>query len=46
MEERLQKIISRAGIASRRAAEKLILDGHVSLDGQVVTSLGIKSDSS
>ena len=44
MEERLQKIISRAGIASRRAAEKLILEGRVSLDGEIVTELGRKCD--
>lgn len=44
MEERLQKIISRAGIASRRAAEKLILDGRVFVDGQVVRELGRKCD--
>jgi len=44
MEERLQKIIARAGIASRRAAEKLILEGRVSLDGQVVAELGRTCD--
>lgn len=44
MEERLQKIISRAGIASRRAAEGLILAGRVTLDGQTVTELGVKVD--
>ena len=35
-EERLQKIISQAGIASRRAAEKMILEGRVRVDGKVV----------
>jgi 23S rRNA pseudouridine2605 synthase len=44
MLERLQKIISRAGIASRRHAEQLILSGAVSVNGQVVTELGTKAD--
>lgn len=42
--ERLQKIISRAGAASRREAEKLILAGRVCLNGQVVTELGLQAD--
>jgi len=42
--ERLQKLIAQAGIASRRAAEQLILDGVVSVNGQVVTELGTKAD--
>lgn len=42
--ERLQKILSAAGIASRRAAERLILDGRVAVNGQVVTQLGTKAD--
>jgi 23S rRNA pseudouridine2605 synthase len=46
MEERLQKIIALAGIASRRAAEKLILAGRVRLNGKVVTELGTKADAS
>ena len=37
MKERLQKIIAAAGIASRRHAEKLITDGRVSVNGEVVT---------
>jgi len=41
---RLQKILSSAGIASRRAAEDLIRQGRVSLNGQVVTELGAKAD--
>ena len=41
-EERLQKVISRAGIASRRAAEQMILDGRVTVNGNVVTELGMK----
>lgn len=44
MKERLQKIIARAGIASRRAAEKMIREGRVSLNGKVVTELGMKAD--
>src|SRR3954467_10655788 len=42
--ERLQKIIAAAGIASRRAAEKLITGGAVSVNGQIVTELGSKAD--
>jgi len=42
--ERLQKIISAAGVTSRRAAEQLILDGRVRVNGQVVTTLGTKAD--
>lgn len=45
MAERLQKIIAKAGIASRRAAEALILEGRVTVDGQTVTELGGKYDS-
>ncbi|WP_456433896.1 pseudouridine synthase [Thermosulfuriphilus sp.] len=43
-EERLQKLISRAGIASRRKAEALIRAGRVMVDGRVVTELGLKVD--
>lgn len=43
-EERLQKILSRAGIASRRQAEKLIVEGRVTLNGAAVTELGSKAD--
>jgi len=42
--ERLQKIIAAAGIASRRAAEKLITSGAVELNGQIITELGTKAD--
>lgn len=42
--ERLQKIISRAGAASRREAEKMILAGRVQLNGQVVTELGTQAE--
>ena len=41
---RLNKIIADAGIASRRAADQLILEGRVSVDGEVVTELGNKFD--
>jgi pseudouridine synthase len=44
LKERLQKILSSAGIASRRAAEKLILEGRVRVDGEVVTELGTSAD--
>lgn len=40
--ERLQKVIAHAGIASRRKAEQLILEGHVKVNGKVVKELGIK----
>jgi 23S rRNA pseudouridine2605 synthase len=40
--ERLQKILARAGVASRRAAEKLILDGRVRVNGRTVTELGAR----
>lgn len=44
MQVRLQKIISAAGIASRRTAEKLIEEGRVSVNGETVTTLGSKAD--
>jgi len=44
--ERLQKILSRAGIASRRTAEELIRQGRVEVNGAVVTELGTKADAS
>jgi 23S rRNA pseudouridine2605 synthase len=44
MQERLQKIIARAGIASRRHAEQLIASGQVRVNGKVVTELGTKAD--
>ncbi len=43
-EERLQKILSQAGVASRRKAEQLILDGRVTVNGAVVAELGSKAD--
>lgn len=42
--ERLQKILSRAGVASRRKAEEMITAGRVSVDGRKVTELGTKAD--
>jgi 23S rRNA pseudouridine2605 synthase len=44
MEERLQKILSQAGIASRRKAEELIQAGRVTVNGAVITELGSKAD--
>jgi 23S rRNA pseudouridine2605 synthase len=43
-EERLQKILSRAGVSSRRQAERLIKEGRVAVNGAVVTELGSKAD--
>ena len=44
MLERLNKLISQAGIASRRGAEDLIANGEVTINGKVVTELGTKAD--
>ncbi len=44
MSERLQKVLAHAGISSRRAAERLIVEGRVSVNGSVVTELGTKVD--
>jgi 23S rRNA pseudouridine2605 synthase len=41
---RLQKFLSRAGVSSRRAGERLIREGRVRVDGQVVTELGTRVD--
>lgn len=46
MQERLQKIIATAGIASRRRAEEMIAAGLVTVNGHVVTELGTKADPS
>lgn len=43
-EERLQKILAHAGVASRRKAEELISAGRVSVNGKTVTELGSKAD--
>ncbi len=42
--ERLQKLLAHAGVASRRHAEQLILEGRVTVNGAVVTELGTKAD--
>lgn len=42
MEERLQKILAAAGIASRREAEKIILAGRVKVNGKLIKELGVK----
>lgn len=41
---RLQKVLSQAGVASRRVAERMIRDGRVEVDGRVVTELGTRVD--
>ncbi|MGD0001984.1 MAG: pseudouridine synthase [Bryobacteraceae bacterium] len=43
-EERLQKILAQAGIASRRKAEVLMLEGRVSVNGETVNGMGAKAD--
>src|SRR6202162_5324513 len=43
-EERLQKLLAHAGIASRRKAEQLIREGRVAVNGAVITELGSKAD--
>jgi 23S rRNA pseudouridine2605 synthase len=42
--QRLQKVLSQAGIASRRAAERLIAEGRVTLNGSTVREMGVKAD--
>jgi pseudouridine synthase len=44
MMERLNKVLSRAGIASRRSADRLIAEGRVTVNGAVVKELGVKVD--
>ena len=39
---RLQKYLAECGVASRRAAEKMISDGRVSVDGQTITEMGVQ----
>ncbi len=42
--ERLQKVLAARGVASRRAAERLIVEGRVSVEGRIVTELGTRVD--
>jgi 23S rRNA pseudouridine2605 synthase len=44
MQERLQKVLAKAGIASRRKAEELIKQGKVRVDGRLVTEMGLRVD--
>ena len=44
MEQRLQKLIAAAGVASRRHAEELITAGRVTVNGEVIKELGSKAD--
>ena len=42
--ERIQKILAKAGIASRREAERMVVEGRVSVNGKIVETLGFKAD--
>jgi len=42
--ERIQKILAKAGIASRREAEKILIEGRVTVNGKIVDQLGFKAD--
>jgi len=44
MEQRLQKALAEAGVASRRQSEVLITEGRITVNGQVITQLGTKVD--
>lgn len=46
MAERLQKLIAASGYTSRRKAEQLILEGKVSVNGEVIKQLGVKAEPS
>ena len=39
---RLQKYLAQSGVASRRASEKLIAEGHVTVNGQKITEMGVQ----
>jgi 23S rRNA pseudouridine2605 synthase len=41
---RLQKVLAQAGVASRRAAEEMIAEGRVSVDGKIVREMGRRID--
>ena len=43
--ERLQKVIAQSGVASRRKAEELIVEGKVKVNGKIITELGTKVSS-
>lgn len=44
MQERIQKFVSRAGVASRRKAEEMILEGRIKINGQIILEPGCKID--
>ena len=43
-EQRLQKVLAQAGVASRRAAEKLIAEGRITVNGKTIREMGTKAD--
>jgi pseudouridine synthase len=44
--ERIQKILAKAGIASRREAERMVIEGRVAVNGKIIDTLGFKADPS